>query len=78
MNSQRGLSGTLRRTISTARPMIAPSTNDNRQPRSVGKMFVFSASTTSSAPPMPISVMKRTTKNEPGKNETDVSSVPSR
>ncbi len=37
MNSQRGLSGTLRRTNSTARPMIAPSTNDSRQPTFDGK-----------------------------------------
>ena len=53
MNSQRGLSGTLRRTNSTARPMIAPSTNDSRQPRSRGKMLVFSITIASSVPPTP-------------------------
>ena len=53
MNSQRGLSGTLRRTSSTAKPITAPSTNDSRQPRFTGKIAVLSITTASSEPPMP-------------------------
>ena len=52
-NSQRGLSGTLRLTSRTASPITAPSTKDSRQPRSAGKIAVFSISTASSEPPMP-------------------------
>ena len=53
MKSQRGLSGTLRRTSSTPSPMIAPSTKESRQPRSVGKIAVLSITTESSEPPTP-------------------------
>ncbi len=51
MNSHRGLSGTLRRTIRTPSPSTAPSPKHSRQPTSTANRLVFRASTASSAPP---------------------------
>jgi hypothetical protein len=51
MNSQRGLSGTLRRTSRIARPNTTPSPKVSRQPTEAGKIFVFSAGMDSNAPP---------------------------
>ena len=50
MNSQRGLSGTLRRTKSTISPSTAPSPNATRQPMFLGRKFSFSSTMVSAAP----------------------------
>ncbi len=55
MNSQRGLSGTLRRTTMIVRPSTAPQPKASRQPRSFAKRSVFrnsSAATEPSAEPI--------------------------
>ena len=50
MVSQRGLSGTLRRTNMIARPMAAPSPKAKRQPRSIGKRLLSSTTKDRAAP----------------------------
>ena len=50
MNSQRGLSGTLRRTKSTPSPRIAPSRNEIRQP-TLAESSVLSRSRIAAAEP---------------------------
>ncbi len=50
MNSQRGLSGTLRRTSSTARPRSAPRPKATRQPMSFGSTLGFSSTMVRAAP----------------------------
>src|SRR5579875_745607 len=50
MKSQRGLSGTLRRTTRTANPKMAPMPNEIRHPMPIGKMDVFKKSSAAAAP----------------------------
>ena len=51
MNSQRGLSGTLRRMKRIPRPSTAPNPNATRQPTSAAKIASFKNTSESRAPP---------------------------